>query len=124
MAMRFGPVAHFGGSAVGVDVIDLLRLDAGVAQRVAHHAKGAVAVVGRRGDVEGVGAHAVAHHFGQDVGAARAREFQFFQHQDAGAFAHHEAVAVLIPGAGSALAARRCAWKARAWRRIRRCPWA
>ncbi len=33
---------------------------------------------------------------------AGAREFQFFQHQDAGAFAHHEAIAIPVPRAGCA----------------------
>ena len=49
-----------------VDVVDLFGLDAGVAQGVAHDAIGAVAVLGRRGDVKGVAAHAVAHDLGDD----------------------------------------------------------
>ena len=58
-----------------VDVVDLLRLEAWRPERVAHHAEGAVAVFGRRGDVVGVAAHAVADHLGQNVArraAARA----------------------------------------------------
>ena len=44
-------------------------------------------------------AHAVADDLGEDRGAAPLGEFQFLEHQDAGAFADHEAVAVLVPRA-------------------------
>ena len=45
-----------------------LDLDAGALERRAHAAKGAVAVLGRRGDVEGVARHAVADDLGIDAG--------------------------------------------------------
>ena len=46
----------------------------------------------------GVGAHAVANNFGDDLRATLLGELQFFQDQDARAFADDEAVAVLVPG--------------------------
>ena len=48
------------------------------------------------GDVAAVGAGAVAEHFAVDVRAAGLGMFEFFEHQHAGAFAEHEAVAVAI----------------------------
>ena len=53
--------------------------------------------LGRRGDVIGVAGHAVTGHLRIDLRAALPRVFQFLQHQDAGALAHHEAVAILVP---------------------------
>ena len=46
----------------------------------------------------GVAGQAVADHFGVDLGAARLGVLQLLQHDDAGALAHHEAVAVLVVG--------------------------
>ena len=60
-----------------------------------HAAEGAVAIFGRRGDVIGVAGQAVADDLGVDLGAARLGVFELFQHDDAGALAHDEAVAVL-----------------------------
>ena len=48
--------------------------------------------------MERIGAHPVTHHFRQDLRAARLGEFQFLDHQNPGAFANHEAVAILVPG--------------------------
>ena len=70
---------------------------------VPHDAEGATAVLGRGGDVVGIAAHAVAHDLGQDACAAPAGALQILEHQDSGAFAHHEAVAVAVPGARGAL---------------------
>ena len=100
---RFGAVADVGGSTVRVDVIDLLGLESGIAQRVAHDAEGAIPVGWRSSDVKGIGTHSIAHDFRQDTSATLAGMFQFFKHQDAGAFADHEAVAVEIPGTRGAL---------------------
>ena len=72
-------------------------------QRVQHDAVGAVAIFGRLGDVEGVSAHPIAHDFGHDVGPAAAGKLQFFQHQNAGAFANHKSVASRIPGTAGLL---------------------
>ena len=124
MAMVSMLVAHFGGGAVRVDVVDLLGLDAGVLEASAHHAERAVAVFRRAGDVVGVAAHAIAHDLGQNGRAAPLGEFQLFEDQNARAFAHHEAVALRDPRAARLSRVRRCAARARAWRRIRRRPWA
>ena len=70
----------------------------GPLQRVAHGAEGAVAVLRRRGDVMGVARHAVADDLGIDLGAALLGMLEFLEHQHAGALAHDEAVAVLVPG--------------------------
>ena len=70
----------------------------GALHRHLHGAIAAVAVFGRRGDVIGVARQAIADHFGIDFRAARLGVFQLFQHHDAGALAHHKAVAVLVIG--------------------------
>ena len=75
-----------------------LGTEAGVGDRRAHDADGAVAGGLGGGDVMGVGAHAVAHHLGVDPRAARDRRVHLLEHQDAGAFREHEAVAPAVPG--------------------------
>ena len=52
----------------------------------------------RRGDVIGVAGQAVADHLGIDFRAARLGPLIFLEHDDAGALAHDEAVAVLVIG--------------------------
>ena len=52
--------------------------------------------------VVGVGGHTVADDFRQDGSAAAAGMLEFFENQDAGAFAHDEAVAILVPGTAGA----------------------
>ena len=47
-----------------------------------------------------IAAHSVTHHFGQNPSAARLCAFQFFQHQNAGAFADDESVALADPKDG------------------------
>ena len=58
---------------------------------------------GGRGDVVGIARQAVADQLGVDLGAARFGVLERFEHHDAGALAHHEAVAVLVIGARGAL---------------------
>ena len=55
-----------------------------IAQGVAHHAECAVAIFRRRGDVERVGAHAVADDLGVDPRVPRERVIERLEHQDAG----------------------------------------
>ena len=83
-------VAQRRRGAVGVDVVDVARRDAGALDRRGHAAERAVAVGGRRGDVEGVARHAVADQLGIDLGAARLGVLVLLQHDDAGALAHDE----------------------------------
>ena len=54
--------------------------------------------LGRRGDVIGVAGHAVSRHLGVNLRAALLRVLIFLQHDAAGALAHHESVAILVPG--------------------------
>src|SRR4030081_4005245 len=91
-------VAERGRGAMGIDVVELGRRDAGALERHGHAAIGAVAVLGRRRDVIGVARQPVADELGIDLRAAAARMLVFLQHHDAGALAHHEAVAVLVVG--------------------------
>src|SRR5690606_27898864 len=63
-----------------------------------HAARRTVAVFARCGHVEGIGAGAEAGELAVDARAALLRGLVFLQHQDAGAVAEHEAVAVLVPG--------------------------
>src|SRR5262249_41757119 len=87
---------------VGIDVVDLGGRGAGALERHGHAAEGAVAILGRRGDVVGVAREAVADHFGIDLGAAALGAFVLFEHHDARPLAHHEAVAVTVIGARGA----------------------
>ena len=64
----------------------------------AHAAIGAVAVLGRRGDVVGVAGKAVADDLAIDLRAAGHGVLALLEHDDAGALAHDEAVAVLVIG--------------------------
>ena len=57
----------------------------------------------RRGDVIGVARHAVADELGVDFGAALLGALIFLEHDDPGALAHDEAVAVLVVGAAGLL---------------------
>ena len=67
-----------------------------LAMRRAHHAERAIAVLGRRGDVVGVGRHAVAHELGVDPRAAALRLVVSLENDDARTLPHDEAVAVLV----------------------------
>ena len=90
-------VGH-GRGAVRVDVVDVGRRKPGALERGSHAAEGAVAVLGRRGDVIGVAGQAVADDLGIDFRAARLGVLQLFEDDDAGALAHDEAVAVAVIG--------------------------
>jgi len=82
----------------GVDVIDVARIDASFTQRLGDGAGGAARfrVWLRRGI--GVEAAAQPKYFRVDRRAALLGVLQFFEHQDAGAFAQDEAVALAVEG--------------------------
>lgn len=101
--LDFADVPQRGGGAVRVDVVNVLRLHACVFQGHLHAACGAAAFRVRSGEVVGVCGDAVADEFPVNLGAAFLGMFQRFQNDDAGAFAHDEAVAVHIIRAGGAL---------------------
>ena len=102
---RFAHIAHLGAGAVGIDVIDLAGTHARFGQRAAHRPRLSAGVW--LGDVPRVRGVAKAAHFTQDGGTARARDFIFFQHQCAGAFAEQKAAAVAGEGAAGGLGAAR-----------------
>ena len=81
---------------MGVDVADFVRIHAAVAQGQGHGPGCAGAVfIGLR-DVAAVAAGAVAQHLGIDASTATSGVFQLLEHQQAGALAEHEAVAITI----------------------------
>ena len=84
-----------------IDVIDIVGLQLGVPNGVAHYAIGAIAVFRRRADVMGVARHAVSHHLGDDARLTALGPFQLFQNQHARAFPYNESIAILVPGAAS-----------------------
>ena len=75
-------VAQRGRSAVGVDVLQVLGVHFGIAQRVQHAALGAIRI--RCGDMVSISAHAITGQFRVNPGSAGLGVFIFFQHQDAG----------------------------------------
>ena len=81
-----------------INVIHLLGLQVGIAQRIQHHAIPTLAFLGRLGNVVSVGAHAVADNFGHDVGSTASREFQLLKNQDARTLADDEAIPIHIKG--------------------------
>ena len=108
-----GQIAERRRGRVRVEVLNRRRAKAGVVQRRSHHPLDAVAVFGRRGEVVGIGTHAIADQFGQDVGSSRDRLPDLFEHQDAGPFPDHEPVTTDIPrtarGGRIVVALRQCA---------------
>ena len=100
---EFAFVAHRGRGGVGIQVLNLGCVHAGLAQCLLHGAAGAVAIFGPGGHVVRVGAGAIAHQLGDGCGAACQGMLQLFDDQQAGAFAHDETIAGLIEGARGAL---------------------
>ena len=76
---------------------------AGVFDRPGHRADAAVAVFAGRSDVVAVARETVAGELRIDARAARLGVFEFFEHDDAGAFAEHKAIALFIERARCAL---------------------
>src|SRR5581483_6497043 len=69
----------------------------------AHHPETAFALKSRLGNVIGVCAHTVTYNLGDDGGPAFSGKFQFFENQNARAFANDEAIAVFVPRAAGAM---------------------
>ena len=89
-------VAERRRGAVRVDVVEILRLDAGALQRRLHRAVGTIAALRRRGDMIGIARKTVADDLRIDARATRFGMVQRFEHDGAGALAHHEAVAIPV----------------------------
>ena len=101
--------AHFhrisGGrrGPMGVDVIHFFGRHAGVLERARHRARGSAPVLARSGQVEGIGRCAVAGELAENRGAAPPGMILALEDQHAGAFAHHEAVPILVEGPARSL---------------------
>ena len=93
--LGLGDIAYMGRCAMHVDVVDVLRLQAGVFQRSLHHQFGTEALGMGGGDVIGVGTHALAHHLGIDLGTTGLGMLQFLEDEAAGTLGHHKPVAAL-----------------------------
>src|SRR5688500_15450896 len=84
------------GSAVRIDVTNLLRQYVRLRERHLHDPDRATAVLGWGGDVVRVGRHPVADELGIDLRAALQRHLALFEHEDARAFTDDEAVALFV----------------------------
>src|SRR5690606_4708710 len=93
---RLGHVAKRGGSTVRIDVIHLLRLDSGIAERPSHRQRSSFTVFRWRCDVVGIGAHPHTDYFSEDIRPAPAGRFELFQDENRGTLGMHEAVAPAI----------------------------
>src|ERR1700690_2110214 len=100
--MRFEGVADGRRGAMSVHVADDACVEFRIAQRIAHDAESAFVFGSRLRHVISVGGHAVANKFGENRSATPTRVFELFENQNARAFAHHEAIAILIPGTAGA----------------------
>ncbi len=95
--LGLGEISQRCAGAVGVDVIDVIGAERGIAQRQLHRPTRAAALFIGGGDVIGIAAHAVTDQFAIDACAAGLGVFVFFEDHHAGAFAHDKTVAGLIP---------------------------
>ena len=77
-------VAERRRGAVGIDVIDILGIEAGAREGRRHGAVGAIAVLGGGRDVVGVAREPVADDLGMDPGPPALRVLQLLEHDDAG----------------------------------------
>ena len=94
----FVDVAQGGGRAVGIEIVHLIHIDPGIAQRTEHGAPRPVHVGSRH--VPGICAHAKAAEFGVNLGTSGLGVLVLFQHHHASALAEHKTVAVFVPWAG------------------------
>ena len=81
---------------MGIDVVDLARIDAGVFEGHLHRACRVTARWIRLGHVLRVGRKPVAGDLGVDLGATGARAFELLEHEHRARLAHHEAVALRV----------------------------
>ena len=86
-----------------IQVLDLGRLDTGLAQCLLHGTTSTIAIFRAGGHVIGVGTGAVADQFGEWRGTTGQGMFQLLDHQQAGTLAHDKTITGLIEGPGSEL---------------------
>src|SRR5215210_3175984 len=96
--LRLWSVSGRGCCGVGVDVSDLLGVEARILERVDHRPLDTAAVLIWRGYVVGVGGASVAGDGGDRFCAAALRVLLVLQDQCSCALAHHEAIAALVEG--------------------------
>ncbi len=89
---RFRAVVQLRRAGVGVDVIDLLRRDLRVGERVAHGPNARFAAGQGRGHVESIVVQAVTEYFRIDACTACPSVFQLFNNDRSGAFPHDKSV--------------------------------
>ena len=94
----FGLVAQRSAGAVGVDVVNLAGVEAGVLQGELHGASRAPPFRVGSGHVVAVGAQSVAHHLGEDGGPTAAGVFVLFEDDHASPLRHDEPVAIAVEG--------------------------
>ena len=98
--LRLGGVAERRRGSVGIDVPDLLRLDAGALDRRPHHLGDADCLRLGRSEVVAVVRGAVGEHLRVDRGSPRLRRLELLEHDRPGALADHEPGACRVEGAG------------------------
>ena len=92
-------VADWRGGRMRIEMTNLARRNPCLGDRDLHGPARTVAVLRTGRDVVRIRGRAVADELGERFCAARQRMAQFLDHQDAGAFAHDEAVPRHVEGA-------------------------
>src|SRR5262249_12318415 len=95
---RFDFVIDLGAGAVSVDIANVGWVKSAVLDCCFNAGNGATAVRVAVGDAEGVGGGTVTGDLGINVCAAVAGVLQLFEHEHAGTFTEHEAVALQVKG--------------------------
>ena len=98
--LRFGEVVQVRGCAVGVVVVHVGRGDAGILQCLGHRFRADFSTRARARDVVGVGRRTVTGEFRINLCTASLGVFEFLNHEDGSAFAHHESGTVLVERTG------------------------
>ena len=92
-------IAHMRGSAMHIDVIDILRLQSCILQGILHHEFSTQTFRMRSRDVISVSTHTGSHHLCIDLCTASLGVLQFFENQTTGTLGHDETVAACAEGA-------------------------
>ena len=114
-ALRFGRIVQARRRAMGIDVIDVLRLDARVFQGSVIAPRRRLAGLVRRHLVKRVAGEGEAEHLAIDARAPVGRVLDRFEHQHPGALAGHEAVAITVERPAGLLGCVVARARARGW---------
>ena len=82
---------------MGIDVVDVVGAEPGIANRILHGARGTLTVLWGSSYMERIVAHTETDHFAMNGGTTAFRVLEILQHQHAGAVAEHKAVPATIP---------------------------